>query len=384
MHSPKNPFRTGEHVRGAHFTDRAAEVDAVMRSLRDRGRMLVWGPRRMGKSTVLGVAADRVEREGGIVIAVDLSTLSGIAEAADRLLAAVSRIEPWQDRLAAWVKSLAPVVSLSADVAGRPRLSVTVASRPRTDAAEAALLEQVLDRIDAVASAEAAPVAVVLDEFQRLSELAGERAEWLLRNRMQEHRSTAYVCAGSKESLIREMIQPKRAFYKFFELLHVGPVDPAHLATWIDHRLAGGGVEARGVGALIVERVGPRTQDIMQTARTLWFGTQSSGRAGVTDVGHAVAEIVAAEEPSLRRTWEDLTVAQQKVLRALAAGAEQIHSTATRDQYALGASSSVAAALDALTGRGILIRDEAGVHFDNPFYRVWIERNALLEDRPNG
>jgi hypothetical protein len=104
----------------------------------------------------------------------------------------------------------------------------------------------------------------------------------------------------------------------------------------------------------------------------------------VTDVGHAVAEIVAAEEPSLRRTWEDLTVAQQKVLRALAAGAEQIHSTATRDQYALGASSSVAAALDALTGRGILIRDEAGVHFDNPFYRVWIERNALLEDRPNG
>lgn len=158
----RNPFRTGEQVRGAYFTDRASEVKTVASAMRDRGRLLVWGPRRMGKSTVIGVAAERVARDGGRVVAVDLSTVASVVEAAERLLAAVSRIEPWQQRFFGWVQSLAPAVSLSADAAGRPVLGLGFESRPRSAEAETALLERVLDRIDAAAGEEDAPVAVVL------------------------------------------------------------------------------------------------------------------------------------------------------------------------------------------------------------------------------
>lgn len=194
---------------------------------------------------------------------------------------------------------------------------------------------------------------------------------------MQEHRHTAYVCAGSREALVREMLQPKRAFYSFFEQLYVGPIELDHLSQWLDARLRGSGVAAEGIGRLIVKPVGPRTQDIMLTARTLWFRTVSSGKARPADVTAAIDEIVTAEDAALRRTWEDLSLLQQKLLRALAAGAEQLHSAATRDRFGLGPSSSVTTALKALTNRAVLSRSNGDVSFDSPFFRAWIVREVL-------
>ena len=88
MNESRNPFRVAEHVRDAYFTDRADEVAVVRRAMADRARLLVTGPRRMGKSTVMGVAADRVRADGGIVLAADLATASSLTEVSNRLLRA--------------------------------------------------------------------------------------------------------------------------------------------------------------------------------------------------------------------------------------------------------------------------------------------------------
>lgn len=374
-----NPFRIGEHVRGAFFTDRVDEVRVLVRAMRDGGRLLVWGPRRMGKSTAIGVAAERIRRAGGVVLSVDLATVTSLTEAAERLLAAVSREERWHDRLASWVKSLAPVVTLGSDAAGQPRLGISLEARPVRAEYERALLERVLDRIHAMQGEQNESVVVVLDEVQQLAQIGGEAAEWLLRNRMQEHRGMGYICAGSKETLVREMLQPKRAFYNFFELLHVGPIDSGHLGQWIDERLGGAGVNARGIGSVIIDAVGPRTQDILLTARTLWFRLRASGRARAADVAATIEEIVTSEDAALRKTWEDLSLIQQRVLKAIAAGAEQLHSEETRRQFTLGASSSVGTALNALMNRAILGRRNGTVSFDSPFFRAWVVREVLTK-----
>ena len=85
----------------------------------------------------------------------------------------------------------------------------------------------------------------------------------------------------------------------------------------------------------------------------------------------------SGDDGSLRRTWEDVTAAQQRVLRALAGGAVQLHSAETRERHALGPSSSVTTALDALVNRGILARSGGTFVFENPFFRHWILREAV-------
>jgi uncharacterized protein len=371
-----NPFRIGEKVRGAAFTDRATEVRRVTDAMRERGRLLVWGPRRMGKSTLIGVAAERMRRRGGIVLEADLATVTTLGEAADRLLAAVSQQRAWRERLIEWVQSLAPQVTLSADPTGQPRLGVSLEARPRREENERVLLERVLDRIEEVAASRTEPVVVVLDEFQRLSELGGEPAEWLLRNRMQEHRHTAYVCAGSKEALIEQMLRTGRAFYGFFEQLHVGPIDREHLARWIDDRLIGAGVSASDVGPSIIDAAGPRTQDVLLVARSLWFRYSAAGHADAAAVAATMHDLVTGDDAAHRRTWEDLTPPQQRLLRAVAAGEEQLHAAEPREYYRLGPSSSVTTALTALENRAILQRSAGGLVFENPFFREWVRRET--------
>ncbi|MDT8435617.1 MAG: AAA family ATPase [Gemmatimonadota bacterium] len=372
----ENPFRIGVHVSGRYFTDRADEVKRLRRAMREPTRLLVLGPRRMGKSSAIAVAAEGARRDAILVVRADLSTASTLVDVANRLLASLSaqREPSWLARLAG---SLAPTVSLTMDpVTGTPRIVFGAETRSAPAARQRRSLEEVIAAL-AGEAAGGGRVAVVLDEFQAIVRLGGEEAEWHLRDLMQRHAEVSFICAGSEVSLVHEMLGEHRAFFRTFELLHVGPVEPEHLARWIDARLGGAGVESDGAGEELVDLAGPRTQDILQVARHVYVRGLARGSVSAADVRPALLDVVREEDHVIRTVWSDLTVNQQNVLRAVASGAEQIFSAAVRSRFGLPTSSTVAAAVAALEKRGILVREADGsVRFDNPFLRRWVEREA--------
>lgn len=375
------PFRIGDHVTGAYFTDRAEEVARILTALRESTRLLVYGPRRMGKSSAIAVAAERARSEGVVVVRADLATASGLVDVANRLLRSLSG-QRSGDRLLELARGLSPHVTLSFEEGtGAPRLSFGVARRRAGAEEQRRSLEEVIEGLASEAR-RGERVAVVLDEFQAIRRFGGDEVEWQLRDLIQRHGELSFVCAGSELSLIREMLGQERAFFRAFELLNVGPVDPAHLSRWIDDRLGGAGVASAGVGAAVIERVGPRTQDILQVARHVHARCLPRGEAGEDDVEEAVLDVVREEDPVIRATWLGLTAHQQNVLRAVAAGADQLFASATRDRYGLPASSTVAVAVDALESRAILYRGEDGIAFDSPFFRAWVVREALQDVPP--
>lgn len=376
-----NPFRIGDHVAGPYFTDRAREVATILGALQSPTRLLVYGPRRVGKSSAIAVATARTRAKGMVVVRADLSTASRLVDVANRLLRSYSG-QRSRSRLADFAAGLSPHVSLSFDDAtGAPRLSFGVDRRRAPEESQRQLLEDVIEGL----AAESTPrhrVAVVLDEFQAIRRFGGEVAEWHLRDLMQQHGELSFVCAGSELSLIHEMLGPDRPFFRAFELLHMGPMDPGHLGHWIDDRLTGAGVRAEGVGAAIIAAAGPRTQDVIQVARHVHTRALARGRAGEGDVREAMVDVVREEDPVIRVTWQALTPHQQNVLRAVASGVDQLFATGTRDRFGLPTSSTVSTAVDALAARAILFRDGDAITFDSPFVRLWVEREALRDVLP--
>ena len=386
MAGPENPFRIGAHVTGRFFTDRAAEVKRIAQALREPTRLLVLGARRVGKSSAIAVAAERVQREGVLVVRADLATASGLVDVANRLLHSLSR-QRMRDRLAELAAAIAPSVSLTFDSpTAAPRIVFGAERRRSPEEQQRRSLEQVIEGLAAQVGNGERHVAVVLDEFQAVRKFGGETAEWHLRDLMQRCGALSFVCAGSELSLIREMLGADRAFFGTFELLSVGPIDGAHLARWIDSRLETAGVTADGVGTAILERVGPRTQDALQVARHSYARGLAAGGARPDDVEGAVQDVVNEEDPVIRAMWRGLTPHQQNVLRAVASGSEQIFGAHVRERFGLPTSSSVAAAVEALEGRGLLVREgESGaIAFDSPFVRLWVEREVLEDVPPEG
>lgn len=379
-----NPFRIGEHVKGEFFTDREAEKKQVRTALLTPSRLLVYGPRRMGKSSVIGWAAEsaRSARPKPIVVGADLSTATSLFDVASRLLRSLYAETRWLKlRLEDLLGALGPRVRLTLDEAsGAPSISFGIERRTASEEDRRRALESVFERLESVRSSGKRPVALVLDEFQAIGSLGGESGEWHLRDLMQRHGELSYICAGSEQSLIEEMMGPRRAFFRMFELLHLGPIDEAHLAGWIEERMRLELDLEDEVGLEIVRRAGPRTQDVIQVARQLWFrGVALERPVQVADVPAALDDVVAGESPLIATLWTGLSAQQQDVLRAVALDVEQLFSTEVRDRYGLPAASSLHTAAEALIGRGLLVRDEGRIRFDSPFVRRWVRREVAAD-----
>lgn len=382
--SSDNPFRIGEHVTGYHFANRDEELARIRSAILTGSTILVYGPRRMGKSsTIINAAAlARTGKPKPIIVSVDVSTATNLYDVSARLLRSLYVETRWLKlRLEDILGGLAPRVSVTLDEhGGPPSITFGLDRRTASEQERQRAFESVIARFAQIRKDTNRRVAIVLDEFQAVSRFAGETSEWHLRDVIQRNPDLAFICAGSQESLIHDLIGPKRAFYKMFDLLPLGPIDTGFFSDWLEERLARASGVSTGVGHELLRQAGPRTQDVIQVARQLYFRALTARRSiEPEDVSLALDDVVRSETPLLRSLWNDLSAQQQDVLRVVALDVEQLYSAEVRDQYALPGSSSVSKAVDALAARGLVVKETDRVEFDSPFFRQWV-RNEVASD----
>lgn len=388
-----NPFRIHGVVGGDYFTDRADELKRITHALTEPGsKLLVYGPRRMGKTSAIMNAMDSIHKNGGHAFLADLSTSSTAVDMGNRILGAASRImgKKWRRFITDVVSRLNVTVSLTPDPAtGIPLPSIDFNLRGDETGKQRQTLSSVLDAINKTAKECNMMVGIALDEFQEIHKFGGETAEWVLRSSIQKHGHVGYVLSGSREHLIQRMVNSKGALYKLVDKLPFGPINPRHLAEWIDKRMSAAGIEVQGAGDHVVHLAGPRTRDIVQVARRCYERTVIKGRATIEDVENAFEDVIGEEYDLLYACWLSLTAYQQNVLRAVAAGEKGLTTRETLSKFTLGSSGTVINTVNSLIKAGHLIREDAytrrkvtaptGYDFDSPFFKSWVIRHTLSD-----
>jgi hypothetical protein len=383
MGTSPNPFYIHGVAHDEFFTDRADEVARIVATLRDPGaKLVVYGLRRMGKTSALVRAVDRARETGTVPIMADLSTASSVVDMGNRIMEAASKAlgKRWADLASEFVQRIKATLSLAPDVnTGLIVPSFELGLRSAPIEAQRDGLGRVLDTMDALARERDTPIGIVLDEFQELHRFGGESAEWHMRGIIQRHQHVSYVLAGSQPQLIQLMLGEGRALYGLLDVLHFGPMDPGHLATWIDDRLRSHGVAAEDVGREVVALAGPRTRDIVQLARKVWDLRHADGSADPGDAHIALTELVIDQEDLLRALWDDCTPHQQDVLRAVAHDRDGLTTSDSIRRFALRSSGTATNSARALMDAGRLVRapTRTGYGFDSPFLREWVRTTTL-------
>lgn len=372
------PFRVGEHVTGEYFTNRSDEVARILRAMREPTRLLVYGERRQGKSSAIRQAGVRFVREEGLLVWIDVATASGFDDLARRLVSSVPYRWVWREDLQTRLVKASLRIEVRSDPSGNPVLSLGIrGADARTDPVRGrAELEQAVRVLDELAAERGLQMAIVLDEFQEVASLA-DQGPWILRDLMQTTHAVSWLCAGSRTALVRELTASDGPFHRFFEPLNVREIDPSHLARWIESRLGGAGVAVeQDIGRAIVERVGPRTQDCLQLARAVYALGSATGGVSADDVDGALRQSVFEDADRFQTMWSDLAPSQQAVLRAVAAGVEQMYSRAAAIEFGLPTAGSIRKAVLALLSKGHLTAGDEH-HIDDPFFRRWILMRAM-------
>lgn len=366
------PFSTQSIVLDEFFTDREREVSRVLEAMRTRGRLVLYGERRMGKSSVIARAADRIRSEGGVVLAADAWTIDSL----DDLNRAVMQGVPGEwlvgDRLSQLLRALRSMVNVSADESGRPVLQFS-GTAPQ-DANADARLSRILHGLDEIAGEHEAPVVVVIDEFQRLEDVqAGSGG--LLRGIVQETSNLSYVFAGSIVGLVMDLLGPKGPFHAI-DRLEVAGIDRDHLVQWLGHRLETHGAEVSdGGAATIFELAGPVTEYVMRLAKVVYRRGRDHGMVTPAVVHAAFDEVVDDYTGSFELIWDGLSSAKRQVLRAVADGEQKLNSREVLGRYDIGSSSTSTYAINELRRDGLLAPGKPH-RVSDPFLAAWVRQRS--------
>ncbi|HYN83457.1 MAG TPA: ATP-binding protein [Gemmatimonadaceae bacterium] len=378
----QNPFRIHGTVEGEYFTNRQGELEKFAGILSEpAAKMVVYGPRRMGKSSTLDNVVRSINKGGGHALIADISTASTVTDIGNRILASATRSigKGWRDLARDLVGRLQGSIRLAPDpTTGFMLPSFDVGLRQASLEAQRESLAQVLDGLEALAASKKTNVGLVLDEFQDITKFGGQDAEWHLRGIVQRHKQVSYIFAGSEEHLIRAMLGSGRAFYKMLDQHHFGPIDRDHMSSWIDQRMQTAGLTSSFAGAACVNLTGPRTRDIVQLARKC-VDRAVENTIGYEEVAASYVELIEDQDDSIRNWWDTLTSLQQNVLRAAAGSSAGLTTADTRKRFSLESSGSITNAAAALLDEGHLVRTDSGSGyvFDSPFVRGWVIIHAL-------
>jgi hypothetical protein len=313
------------------------------------------GPRRFGKTSVLGAVAASLESAGASVVRLDLYETRSSADLVVRLDRALAAS---QGRAGSRLASLAVGSSINLGVL-KLEFARPPAQRPDADAS----LDLLLDLLVEAAAAE--PTLLVIDEFTGINGVAG--AAGLLRTKLQHHvQEIGVLFAGSEPTAMAAMFtEQSQPFYAQADIIEIQPFTLAELADIIDRGFDATDRRSDGLAGLVHHATGGHPYRAMQLADAAWTRTEpgGSGEAAWSEARQAVQRSIA---PGLEVLFSTFGSADQVVLRALATGRPLFGGTLELFGTSAGA---IQAARDRLIANGTIARNLTIV---DPLLADWI------------
>jgi hypothetical protein len=375
-----NPFRFGDLALDDAFTNRDDELRELKADIRNGQNVVIFAPRRYGKSSLVWRAAQQLAAERVLVAQLDLMTATSKEQLAAKLARAIyedvaTPLFRARERAMQIFRSLRIAPTMTVDpIDGSLAFSFT-AGHAAADID--ATIERLLELPAELAAERRRRVCIVFDEFQEILAL-DPRLPALMRAVFQAQPEVAHVYLGSKRSMMTGLFSDENEpFWRSAKLVELTTIAPDAFAPFIHERfeLTGRRIEQTTIdGVLAVTRGHPyATQELCYA---VWEETPTGKTARRPELDAGLVRVLRSENAHLDLVWEQASRVQRATLQALA---EEPLVSATsgefRRRHGLPGGSSVQRALDALVDEELVIKERAGAYrIAEPFLVEWILR----------
>lgn len=376
-----NPFNFGDIALDEGFTDRERDLAELEADIRNGQNVVVFAPRRHGKSSLIWRAAqDLIARDEALVAQVDLMRVATKEQLASKLSQAIydgiaTPLLRARDRAARIFESLRvrPVVTVE-PMTGN--FSFSFAAGHEAGDIDATL-ERLFELPAELATERKKRVAVVFDEFQEVIAL-DPRLPALMRAVFQTQPHVAHVYLGSKRSMMQSLFNDvNEPFWRSARQMELGPIPAPEFRRFIRQRFESTGkrIDERFADALLAV-TGCHPYGTQELCYAVWEETELE----VTDaaVEGALDRVLRAENAHFTYVWDTIPRTQRLVLQALAAQpAGRPLSDEYRSRHGLPAASSVQRAIGQLVDAELVVRHGRGSYaIFEPFLAEWVRRFA--------
>lgn len=353
------------------FMDRADEVRIVLDVMNQRGRLVLYGERRLGKTTIIRRAQAALSRKKeaarGHAIYIDMWASADEATVVNRIF----------QQLPSWWLTGARFTKLAGAFAGAIRLHATpegVALSIDTTATGQTPIAftDLVRRLDAFAEGDRRPLVLIFDEFQKAQDRVGVSGE-ALRGLAQECPNLGFIFSGSAYGTITRLLEPDQPFYGV-PSLEVREINRIDLADWVRSRLDGFGMRLdEATARSLVDLADGVTSHVLELANQL-YADVGKRTATLEDLIQARWNHARANESRIELLWDRMVTVRRSIMVAIAYGETLLHSARATSEFGLSGS-KVTYHLDLLTEDGY-VRISGPPRLTDPFMAEWIRRRA--------
>jgi hypothetical protein len=377
--APTNPFRFGPLALDEAFTDREDELHELSSDLRNGQDVVLYAPRRYGKSSLVLRAAQQAIAKRALVGYCDLLRIT----TKERFAAALAKtIHQDIDTVAA--EALQRAGDLFRNLRIRPTMEVDPddgslsfsfrASHRRSDIDDT--IEQLLELLGSIAAERKRRVVMIFDEFQEIVELDPKLPN-IMRSVFQTQPEVAHVYLGSKRHVLDRIFNDaNEPFWRSAKKLELGVIEPAKFSRFLRARFdaADKGIDDAALNRLL-ETTGGHPYATQELAYAVWESVPPGHFAHEADVEAAVEHVLRSEHNHLEDLWDNASPAQRQLLEALAdEPAQAPYSDDYRRAHDLPGPSTLQVAIEALERDDVIGRDDGVLRIIEPFFATWINR----------
>lgn len=377
MSSPPNPFSFGGLALDEAFADRETEVQELKFDVLNGQDVVIFAPRRYGKSSLVWKTMQQLASAGALVAYVNLMTTPTKERLAEKLAGAIhesiaSGSQRAREAVLAPFRGLqiSPRVTIEPED-GRYSFSFGVGHAPEDIDAT---LERLLELPGELGAGGTNRVALVLDEFQEIQEI-DPLLPRIMRTTFEQQPEVSRVYLGSKRHMMERIFNDENEpFWRSAKRIELGLIAPGDFVPFVVARFSATrkAIEPELVAELCA-RTGGHPYATQQLAYFLWEETPFDASATPAGLLAAVAAVLRSENTHFALRWETASVAQRLVLQALAAEPGRPLTKAYRDRHELPSAATVQTALAALEGRELIGRLPDRSHFvSEPFLADWV------------
>jgi uncharacterized protein len=384
LHPPTNPFTYGALALDDAFTDRETELRDLVADMENGQDVVLYAPRRFGKSSLVLRASQRAVRHGILVGYCDLmrtTTKERFAAALAKTIYAdiESPGEQVLERAAGLFRGLRVRPTMEVDPDDLTLRFTFQAGRRAADIDDT--IERLLELPGRIAAERKRRVAIVFDEFQEVVGLDRNFPN-LMRAVFQTQPEIGHVYLGSKRHVLERIFNDRNEpFWRSAKQVELGPIAPAKFAPFIRKRFD---QTEKAITPEALERLLGITAGhpyaTQELGYAIWQLVPPGHHAFPGDVDTALDQVLRSEHNHFARIWDEAPAAQRLLMLALAEEpASAVYSAGYRERHDLPGPSSIGIALQALERKEIAGRSPGGDRtIVEPFLAEWLRR----EQRP--
>jgi hypothetical protein len=373
-----NPFRYGALALDDAFTDRKQETAELKADALNGQDVVLFAPRRYGKSSLVWRVSQELIGEGALVAHVNLMTTPTTTQLAEKLARTIhediaSPLFRAKERLRIFQGlRIRPTVTVDPEDGS---LSFSFDASGRREDINATL-ERLLELPGQLAGERKRPVVLILDEFQEIVDIDPNLPR-LMRSVFQQQPEVAHIYLGSKRHMMEQIFSDENEpFWRSAKQIELGVIDPQPFGEYIERQFerTGKSVAPAAIDA-VLETTHGHPYATQELCYFLWQDTPAGATATAEQVVEAVVKVLNSEHAHFSLVWEDATAHQRLLLRALAEDPGHPISADYRRRHALPGASSVQRALGALEKAELVGRRRGDAWISEPFLAQWVLLN---------